>query len=417
MADDALQARGAGSAPASIHDTPERMLLREQVQRFVAREIEPRADLWEREGSVPREVLRRLGELGWLGLMAPEAFGGADVDAVTNYVFTEALSQSTYGGFVVTVLVHTDMASPHLVHAGSDEQKRRWLPGILRGDVLTAVAVTEADAGSDVARMRTRARRDGDAFVLDGSKMFITNGVNADLYFVAARTAPLEAGARGISMFCVERGTPGLRVGQVLDKAGWRSSDTAELVFDGCRIPATQLLGVENRGFFALMENFQRERLALAAMAIGNAQSALRLALAHVRERSAFGGVPVGSPGDTPSAGIPACPHRGRAQLRAPLRMAFGTGPRVRARGVGAEGAVRRARERRRLCLPAVSRRDGLYSRDGDRAAVARCANPGHRRRRDRGDARGSRQAALTDGNVSRAMRRPFLQQPTDHPR
>lgn len=281
----------AGALPGSIHDTPERMLLREQLRRFVAREIEPRAGLWEREGSVPREVLRDMGALGWLGLMAPEAFGGADVDAVTNYVFAEALSQSTYGGFVVTVLVHTDMASPHLVHAGSDEQKRRWLPGIVRGDVLTAVAVTEADAGSDVARLRTRARRDGDAFVLDGSKMFITNGVNADLYFVAARTAPLEAGARGISMFCVERGTPGLRVGQVLDKSGWRSSDTAELVFDDCRIPASQLLGVENRGFFALMENFQRERLALAAMAIGNAQSALRLALVHVRERSAFGGV------------------------------------------------------------------------------------------------------------------------------
>ncbi|MGE5088269.1 MAG: acyl-CoA dehydrogenase family protein [Candidatus Levyibacteriota bacterium] len=277
--------------PASIYDTPERALLREQVERFVAREIEPRAEAWERQGSVPREVLRRMGELGWLGLMAPEAFGGADADALTNYVFAEALSRSTYGGFVVTVLVHTDMASPHLVHAGTESQKRRWLPGIVRGEVLTAVAVTEPDAGSDVARMRTRARRDGDAFVLDGSKMFITNGVNADLYFVAARTAPVETGARGISMFCVERGTPGLRVGQVLDKSGWRSSDTAELVFESCRIPASQMLGAENQGFFALMRNFQRERLALAAMAIGNAQSALDLALAYVKGRSAFGGV------------------------------------------------------------------------------------------------------------------------------
>ncbi|HSQ80527.1 MAG TPA: acyl-CoA dehydrogenase family protein [Casimicrobiaceae bacterium] len=283
--------RDSGALPGSIYDTAERTLLREQVQRFVAREIEPRADAWERQGSVPREVLRRMGELGWLGLMTPEAWGGADVDAITNYVYAEALSQSTYGGFVVTVLVHTDMASPHLVHAGSDEQKRRWLPGVVRGEVLTAVAVTEADAGSDVARIRTSAKRDDDSFVLDGSKMFITNGVNADLFFVAARTAPLDTGARGISMFCVERGTPGFRVGQVLDKSGWRSSDTAELVFDGCRIPASQMLGAENQGFFALMKNFQRERLALAAMAIGNAQSALGLALAHVKGRSAFGGV------------------------------------------------------------------------------------------------------------------------------
>jgi acyl-CoA dehydrogenase len=285
------RAEDTGAMPASIYDTAERTLLRDQVRRFVEREIEPGADIWEREGSVPREVLRRIGELGWLGLMIPEAYGGADVDAVTNYVFAEALSQSTFGGFVITVLVHTDMASPHLVHAGTDEQKRRWLPGVVRGEVLTAVAVTEADAGSDVARIRTRARRDGDAFVLDGSKMFITNGVNADLFFVAARTAPLDAGARGISMFCVERGTPGFGVGQVLDKSGWRSSDTAELVFDRCRIPASQMLGAENQGFFALMRNFQRERLALAAMAIGNAQSALRLALSHVKGRSAFGGV------------------------------------------------------------------------------------------------------------------------------
>jgi len=211
------------------------------------------------------------------------------VDAVTNFTFTEALSRSTYGGFVVTVLVHTDMASPHLVRGGSEAQKARWLPGIVRGDIVTAIAVTEANAGSDVARLRTTARRDGDDFVLDGSKMFITNGVHADLYFVAARTAPLETGSRGISMFVVEKGAPGFSVGQVLDKTGWRSSDTAELVFDGCRVPADNLLGVENGGFRALMRNFQRERLALAAMALGNAASSLALALAHVRAREAFG--------------------------------------------------------------------------------------------------------------------------------
>ena len=274
----------------SIHDTDERVLLREQVARFIAREVEPFADAWERHGFVPREAIRRLGELGWLGLQVPEAYGGAGVDAVTNFAFAEALSRSTYGGFVVTVLVHTDMASPHLVRGGSEAQKARWLPGIVRGDIVTAIAVTEANAGSDVARIRTTARRDGDDFVLDGSKMFITNGVHADLYFVAARTAPLETGSRGISMFAVEKGAPGFAVGQVLDKTGWRSSDTAELVFDGCRIPADNLLGVDNGGFRALMRNFQRERLALAAMALGNAASSLALALAHVHAREAFGG-------------------------------------------------------------------------------------------------------------------------------
>jgi acyl-CoA dehydrogenase len=281
---------GHETAPRpSVHDTPERTLLREQVERFVTRDVEPHADAWEREGWVPRDVLRRIGELGWLGLTVPEAYGGSGVDAVTNFVFAEALSTSTYGGFIVTVLVHTDMASPHLVRAGDAAQKARWLPAIVRGDVLTAVAVTEPHAGSDVARIRTTARRDGDSYVLDGAKLFITNGVHADLYFVAARTAPLETGSRGITMFAVERDTPGFAVGQVLDKTGWRASDTAELVFDGCRIPAGNRLGAENDGFRALMQNFQRERLALAAMAIGNARESLRYALEHVRARQAFG--------------------------------------------------------------------------------------------------------------------------------
>jgi len=283
--------RPAAAFEPNVHDTPERSALREQVTRFVAREVEPRADAWERDGCVPRAFLRRLGELGWLGLAVPEAYGGAGVDAITNFVFAEALSQSTYGGFVVTVLVHTDMAAPHLVRAGTDRQKARWLPGIARGDIVTAIAVTEPDAGSDVARIRTSARRDADGWVLDGSKMFITNGVHADLYFVAARTASPDTGARGISLFAVEKGTPGMSVGQVLDKSGWRSSDTAELVFAGCRIPAANLLGVENEGFRALMHNFQRERQALAAMALGNAGAALALALEHVRSRRAFGGV------------------------------------------------------------------------------------------------------------------------------
>jgi acyl-CoA dehydrogenase len=266
--------------------TPEHELLREQIARFIAREVEPHGEQWERNGCVPREVLRKMGEAGLLGLMYQSEYGGAEADALTNLVFAEALSHSTFGGFIITVLVHTDMASPHLHHAGTPEQKARYMPGITAGRTITAVAITEPGAGSDVAGLRTSARRDGSEWVLDGSKLFITNGVHADLYFVAARTGP---GRHDISMFIVEKGTPGFAVGRALDKTGWLSSDTAELVFDGCRIPAANLLGEENHGFRSVMENFQTERIALGAMAVGHATQALKLTLAHVRDRRAFG--------------------------------------------------------------------------------------------------------------------------------
>ena len=236
---------------------------------------------------MPREVLRRMGDAGLLGLMYAPEHGGAGADALTNLVFAEALSQSTFGGFIVTVLVHTDMASPHLHHAGTPAQLARWMPGICRGETITAVGITEPGAGSDVAGLRTTARRDGNEWVIDGGKLFITNGVYGDLYFIAARTGE---GRHDISMFAVEKGTPGFTVGRRLEKTGWLSSDTAELHFDGCRIPADQLLGEEGKGFRAVMKNFQTERIALGAMAVGHCTQAIRLALEHVRERRAFGG-------------------------------------------------------------------------------------------------------------------------------
>ena len=279
----------------SIYVTAEHLALRDQVARFLAREVEPVARTWEEQGCVPREVLRKLGSLGLLGITYPQEYGGAGADALTSLVFAEALSRSTFGGFVVTVLVHTDMASPHLVHAGSPEQLAQYLPRIISGEAICAVAVTEPDAGSDVKAIRTRARREGREWVLDGSKMFITNGVHADLYFVAARTASQGAGAQSgsqaLSMFIVEKGTPGFRVGRALDKQGWLCSDTAELVFDNCRIPEGNLLGRENAGFYAIMRNFQTERIALSAMAVGHALTALELVLSYVKQRKAFGGV------------------------------------------------------------------------------------------------------------------------------
>jgi len=270
----------------SVYVTPEHELLREQVARFLAREVEPHGMAWEEAGCTPREVLRKLGDAGLLGLMFESRFGGADADALTNLVFAEALSQSTFAGFVITVLVHTDMASPHLHHAGSEAQKARWMPDITAGRTITAVGITEPGAGSDVAGIRTTARRDGDDWVLNGTKLFITNGVHANLYFIAAKTG---SGSHAMSMFAVEKGTPGFSVGRALKKTGWLSSDTAELVLEDVRVPAGHLLGEEHRGFYAVMKNFQTERIALAAMAVGHCTQALRLALEHVRERRAFG--------------------------------------------------------------------------------------------------------------------------------
>ena len=270
----------------NIYLSPEHETLREQVARFLAREVEPFAEQWERDGCVPREVLRKMGEAGFLGLMYSARHGGAEADALTNLVFAEALSQSTYGGFIITVLVHTDMASPHLHHAGNAAQQARYMPGVTAGRTITAVGITEPGAGSDVAGLKTTARRDGDEWVLNGSKLFITNGVHADLYFVAARTGTAR---HAISMFIVEKGTPGFTVGRSLEKTGWLSSDTAELVFEDCRIPAANLLGEQDKGFYSVMKNFQTERIALAAMAVGHCARALELTLDYVRDRRAFG--------------------------------------------------------------------------------------------------------------------------------
>jgi acyl-CoA dehydrogenase len=270
----------------TVYDTPEHALLREQVARFIAREVEPHAQAWEEQGMVPREVLQRMGRAGLLGLMYESAYGGGEADALSNLVFAEALSQSTFAGFIITVLVHTDMASPHLHHAGTPEQKAKYMPRITAGDCISAVGISEPGAGSDVAGIRTSARREGNEWVINGTKMFITNGVHADVYFVAAKTGP---GKRDMSIFIVDKGTPGFTVGRALKKTGWLSSDTAELVFDNVRIPAGNLLGQEHKGFYSVMKNFQTERIALGAMAVGHCQQALKLTLDYVRQRQAFG--------------------------------------------------------------------------------------------------------------------------------
>jgi len=274
----------------NIYISHEHQLLRDQIARFIATEVEPHAESWERDGKVPREVLRKMGAAGLLGLQYEPEYGGAGADALTNLVFAEALSQSTYAGFIITVLVHTDMASPHLHHAGNAEQKARWMPGVTSGELITAVAITEPAAGSDVAGIKTTARLEegprGPEWVINGSKLYITNGVHANLYFVAARTGPCK---RDMSIMAVEKGTPGFTVGRQLDKTGWLCSDTAELHFDNVRVPAAHLLGEAGKGFYAVMKNFQTERIALGAMAVGHCTRALELTREYLTQRQAFG--------------------------------------------------------------------------------------------------------------------------------
>ncbi|MDA9671981.1 acyl-CoA dehydrogenase family protein [Paracoccaceae bacterium] len=269
--------------------TEEHEMLRDQVRRFISENVKPVADQWEKEGFVPREILRKMGELGLFGIRYPKEYGGSEMDTRATAVLAEELGRSTYAGFAITALVHTDMASVHLFNSGSNAQRAAFMPDVIAGHKIVAVAVTEPDVGSDVKGIRTMGRRDGNDFVLNGSKMFITNGVHADLYCVAVKTDSQGPASQSITMFLVEKGTPGFTVSRALDKTGWRSSDTAVLSFQDCRVPADNILGEEGRGFYAVMKNFQNERIVLGAMAMGEAQAALDLTLDYVKTRQAFG--------------------------------------------------------------------------------------------------------------------------------
>jgi acyl-CoA dehydrogenase len=271
--------------------TPEHDMLRKSVRTFVEREVTPHVAAWEEAGQIPRAFWRRLGELGFLGLDFPGEYGGAGGDFLSSVVLGEEMARCRSGGVAFSVLVHTDMSSPWLVRFGTGAQKRRYLPGIVRGETVCALGITEPGAGSDMASLATQAVRRGDHWALSGSKIFITNGVYGDLYFVAARTGPATPGRRhdGISMFLVERGTPGLVVSRKLDKLGMRASDTAELSFQDCRVPVEHLLGEEGRGFQQLAAGLQRERLMAGVLALSGAAQALEDTMAFLRERTAFG--------------------------------------------------------------------------------------------------------------------------------
>ena len=282
--------RSGVSSPPMIYDTEDLASIRQQTRRFRRGESPPpEADQWERDGRVPREILKEMGEIGFFGLRVPEEWGGVGMGMLASVVYAEELGRSTYGGFSITALVHTDLAMPYLLRFGSDEQKKRWLPSMLTGETFTAIAITEPDAGSDVAALRTKAVPDGDGWRINGTKMFITNGGIADLVFVGVRTNPETKGSQGLSIMAVPQGTKGFSVSRALPKMGWHCSDTAELSFEDCWVPNDHLIGAENRGFYYIMENFQNERMAISAQALGETARALEITVAHVKERQAFG--------------------------------------------------------------------------------------------------------------------------------
>lgn len=268
-------------------DTPERRALRALTHDFVVREVLPQLDDWERAGELPRWLHERAAAAGLLGVGFPEEVGGGGGDILDTIVVTEELLQAGGSGGLVAGLFTHGIACPQIVAAGDPEQIERFVRPVLEGRAIAALAVTEPDGGSDVASLRTRAVRDGEHYVVDGSKTFITSGARADHVTVAVRTG--GPGFAGISLLVVPRDAPGFSVVRRLEKMGWHCSDTAELAFSDCRVPVANLVGPENSGFVQIAQQFVVERVSLAVQAYATAQRCLDLALAWARERETFG--------------------------------------------------------------------------------------------------------------------------------
>jgi len=269
--------------------TDEHEELRETVRRFVSNEIAPHVDEWEQAREFPRELYARCGELGFLGLKFPEAYGGQGGTPVHDAVWIEELSRSGgSGGIAAGLNAHASIAMPPVFNFGSEEQRQRWIVPGIKGERIGALGITEPGAGSNVADIRTFARKVAGGYVVNGSKTFITNGVRADFLVCAVKTSE-EGGHRGLSFLVLEREMPGYEVTRKLEKMGWHSSDTGELSFTEVEVPDENLLGEENQGFYLIMANFGWERLSMALGAVGGMQKVFDLALAYAKEREAFG--------------------------------------------------------------------------------------------------------------------------------
>ncbi len=265
----------------------EHEMFRQTVRDFVTKEVTPHIDQWEEEEKLPRSIFTRMGELGFLGINFPEQYGGTNNDFWYTVVYLEELARGGFAGLSAAVSVHQYMATNHILNAGSEFLKEKYLKPSIEGKFVGSIAISEPGAGSDVANLRCTAKREGDYFIINGSKTFITNGVYGNFVTVACKTDP-EAGLAGVSLIVVDQGTPGFTSNK-LKKMGWKSSDTAELFFDQVKVPATHLVGQQGQGFFYIMESFQLERLIAGILAVSGCERAIETTLKYMHERAAFG--------------------------------------------------------------------------------------------------------------------------------
>lgn len=263
-------------------------LFHEMINRVLDREIAPHYEQWEEQSAIPRPVWNTLGQAGMLGIDMPEEYGGAAASFEISQLAISEIARKGFGGLAGGYNIHANIVMPYILHLGTEAQKKRYLPAMISGDILSAIAMTEPGAGSDLAAMRTTAERTDDGYVINGAKVFITNGLQAELVIVCAKTDP-QAGAKGVSLFLVDASLPGFSRGKGIRKIGQHASDTAELFFSDLVVPHDALLGEEGKGFAYLMQELPRERLGVAAQAVGATEGVLALTLDYVQERQAFG--------------------------------------------------------------------------------------------------------------------------------
>ena len=267
--------------------TPEHDAFRERLKAFIAQEVTPNVEQWEKDGIEPREIWQKMGQEGFLCTDLGPAYGGINGDFLYSVIVTEELSYSFHTGLAAGL--HSDVVVPYISAFGSEELKQKYLPGCVSGDIITAVAMTEPGAGSDLAGMSTTAEQEGDEIVINGSKTFISNGINADIVIVAAKDPAVKNPYQALSLYVVETGTPGFERGRHLDKMGWRSQDTAELFFSKCRIPVANCLGEKGQGFLMLMQKLQQERLVCAVGAVTAAERIVEWVIDYCKETTVSG--------------------------------------------------------------------------------------------------------------------------------
>jgi acyl-CoA dehydrogenase len=267
--------------------TDEHRMFRDALRRFLAKEITPHVEEWEEAGIVPREAWKKMGEQGFLAMNVPEEYGGLGADFLYSVIVTEELVRTNHSGLAAPL--HTDIIVPYIVSFATEEQKHKYLPGCISGDIITAIAMTEPNTGSDLAAIKTTAVESGDDVILNGQKTFISNGINCDLLVLAARDPKEENPHAAVDLFLVEAGTPGFEKGKQIKKVGWHSQDTAELYFTDCRIPKANRLGEKGSGFLKLMLKLQQERLVCAIGAVAGAEYMLEMTIQYCKERTAFG--------------------------------------------------------------------------------------------------------------------------------